>query len=245
MGYGKIFWVNERPIRKTLQENYRHLINGASSCRCSNPVTDFCTDKDRNILLNQIGDNIIQLTKREYFNEFSLPFDGQENVFNYTATLHSTSETLLMWTGNRLRHLGAEFLNYQSFKTIVELEKGINYNCFDFALEHEIRNSILRRKIIWDNIAATNGEYSIYFIYEDYSRNHAKKNDSIVGEQFLNLMLSNWDGSKSILNHGNAINKVCSVLQPQFAFFLWAKNCLRTLKDIDTESALKYLKKDI
>jgi hypothetical protein len=220
------------------------LIDGASSCKSSNPATDFCTDTDTNNLLTQIGDNIIQLTKREYFDEFSLPFDGQENVFNYTATLHSTSETLLMWTGNRLRHLGADFFNFQSFKTIAGLEKEINYNCFDFALEHDIINSILHRKTKWDNIAATKGEYSIYWIHEDYSRNHVKKNDSIVGEQFLNLMLSNWDSSKSILNYGSAINKVCSVLEPQIAFFIWAKNCLRILKDIDRESFLEYLKND-
>jgi hypothetical protein len=57
-------------------------------------------------------------------------------------------------------------------------------------------------------------------------------------------MLSNWENSKSILNNGNALSKVCSVLKPQFAFFIWAQNCLRILSDIDTEKILGYLKKD-
>lgn len=110
MGYGKIFWIDERPIRRNLQENFKHLIDGASSCKSSNPATDFCTDTDKRELFAPIGNSIIQLTKREYSEKFSLTFNGQENVFNYTTTLHSTSETPLMWTGNKLRHLGVDFL---------------------------------------------------------------------------------------------------------------------------------------
>ncbi|MDY0315317.1 MAG: hypothetical protein RBR32_09605 [Bacteroidales bacterium] len=244
MGYGKIFWIDERPIRKTLQENFKHLIEGASSCKSSNPATDFGTATDRKELFAKIGNCIIQLTKREGSEKFSLPFNGQANVFNYAATLHSTSETLLMWTGNKLRRLGVDFFANQSFKTIVNLEKETDYNCIAFALDHHIRNSIINKTSKWDNIAATKGEYSIYWLYEDYSQRHNTKNDSVVGEQFLNLMLTNWSSSKSILNHGNAINKVCFLLEPQFAFFIWTQNCLRILADIDTEKVLDYLKKD-
>lgn len=244
MGYGKIFWIDERPIRKALQDNFKHLIDGASSGKSSNPATDFCNDTDRNNLFAPIGDCIIQLTKREYSEKFALPFNEQDNVFNYTTTLHSTSETPLMWTGNKLCHLGVDFFDYQSFKTIAELENKTDYDCFAFALNHDIRNSIVNKTSKWNNVAATKGEYSIYWIYEDYSRHHDKKNDSLIGEQFLNLMLSNWDSSKTILNHGNALNKVCSVLKPQFAFFIWAQNCLRILADIDTAKVLDYLKKD-
>jgi hypothetical protein len=244
MGYGKIFWIDERPVRKALQDNFKHLIDGAGSGKSSNPATDFCNDTDRNNLFAPIGDCIIQLTKREYSEKFSLPFNGQDNVFNYTTTLHSTSETPLMWTGNKLCHLGVDFFDFQSFKTIADLEKKTDYDCFLFSIDKNLRNSIVNKTTRWNNFAAINGDYSIYWIYEDYSRHHEKKNDAIVGEQFLNLMLSNWESSKTIISHGNALNKVCSVLKPQFAFFRWAQNCLRILADIDTDKVLEYLKKD-
>ena len=242
MGYLKIFWIDEKPIRNTLQSNFKHLIEGASSGKSSNPATNFCNETDRKILFEPIGEKIIELTKHEYSEKFSLPFSGQDNVFNYTVTLHSTSESPLMWTGNKLIHLGVDFFNYSSFKIIAELEKKTDYDCFAFSLNKDIRNSIVNKMTKWNNISANNGEYSIYWIYEDYSRYHEKKNDAIVGEQLLNLMLSDWDSSKSILSHGNALNKVCSVLKSQFAFFICAQNCLRILADIDTNTVLEYLK---
>jgi hypothetical protein len=116
------------------------------------------------------------------------------------ALLHSTSVELLMWTGNKLIRLGKDCFNYHSFQTIIDIGKQIDYNCLAFPLDSNIKNSILNKRTKWENISANNGEYSIYWIYEDYLRHHKEKDDAIVGEQFMNLMLSNWNHSKSIIN---------------------------------------------
>lgn len=239
MGQSIIFWVEENAIRKTLQSKYQHIIEGASTNKSSNPATDFHKKADINTLFRPVGNKIIEISKQYQANPFSLDFDNYSNVFNYVRVLHSTDETLFMWTGNSLVHIGADFLSYKNLQTILELDKFSKNNCFLFANDRKLYQRIVSGQFKWDNKSAISGDYGIYWIYEDYTRNHSVKNDNMVGEQFLNLMLSNWDSSKSILSHGNALNKVCSVIKPQFGFFIWGQNCLRKLNDIDTEKLLK------
>jgi len=239
MGQAIIFWVDERAIRNTLKDQYQHIIEGAASNKSSNPATDFHRNEDINTLFRPIGNKIIEISKQYLAKPFSLDFDNYCNVFNYVRVLHSTDETLFIWTGNSLVHIGADFLSYEYLKTILELDKFSKNDCFLFGNDRKLYQKIISGQTKWDNKFATNGDFGIYWIYEDYTRNHSDKNDNIVGEQFINLMLSNWDSSKSILSHGNALNKVCSVIKPQFGFFIWGQNCLRKLNDIDTEKLLQ------
>ena len=239
MGQAIIFWVDEKAIRKTLQSKYQHIIEGASSNKSSNPATDFQRRGDINTLFRPIGNKIIEISKQYLAKPFSLDFDNTNNVFNYVRVLHSTDETLFMWTGNNLVHIGADFLSFKNLQTILELDKYSKTDCFLLANDRKLNQKITSGQLKWDNKSAINGDYGIYWIYEDYTRMHSSKNDNIVGEQFLNLMLSNWNSSKSILWHGNALNKVCSIIKPQFGFFIWGQNCLTKLKDIDTKKLLQ------
>ena len=239
MGQAKIFWIDEAAIRERLRENHSHLVDGAASGNSSNPATDFAKPDDNEQLFKPIGNALYQLSQQEYSSKFSLPFNDYENVFNYTTMLHSSWDNILIWTGNQLIPLGADNYKYDQVKVFIELEKYSDEKCFGFALPQPTREMIIAKQKKWETVCANKGDFSIWFVYDDYKRHHNPSKDDIkLGQEFLNLMLCNWsDFSQDV-----GLKKVCSIIKPQFGFFAWGGNTMWKLSGVDHDKLLEFLK---
>ncbi|MCA1626193.1 MAG: hypothetical protein LC778_20855, partial [Acidobacteria bacterium] len=89
-----------------------------------------------------------------------------------------------------------------------------------------------------DNPLLSSGKISIYWMYEDFSRSYRRMpKDKLpvkeVGDAVLRLMLDVWHSSVPILNHGNALSKVGSFIESEFAVFVWLKNGLMRISEFD------------
>lgn len=234
MGLSHVFWVNEGVIKQLLKEEYPYFIEKALWGKSNIPATDSYKTEDIEKLLIPIGRTIIDLSEERFGKEYSLPFYNKDNVFNYSGTYHSTEEALFIWTGDKLKHLNTDI--YKNKDLISKLESYSDDNCFAFPLSWEEFDNVNTNQVKWDNVYSYSGDYGIYWIYNDYVERHKKEYDYLVGEQFLNLVLSNYQQSKDIADHQGAINKVCSVIKPQIGFFIWSGNCLSKLSRFEKNS---------
>ena len=96
----------------------------------------------------------------------------------------------------------------------------------------------------WQNQLEQGIHASLYHISEDFTRQfdgHAATTwpNKEVGAALLDLMLSNLSRKKDIRNYGNALSRCCSFVEPEFAFILWAGNCLRIVSEIDADELAK------
>jgi len=92
----------------------------------------------------------------------------------------------------------------------------------------------------WDNPLQSTGEFSVYWIYEDFTRDYTQRPESEwpcqdVGLAVSDLMFSNWNKSQDIRNHGGAVSRACTFSKTEMCFFVWALNCLRPLCNIENE----------
>jgi len=239
MGNAKVFWIDETPIRQRLHVHHPHIIDGATFGTSSNPATDFAIESDNEQLFTPIGNSIYEIGQQEYSKKFSLPYNNREDIFNYTTVLHSTWESILLWTGNSLKPLGADNFKYDEVKAFIELEKLSDEKCFLFELPKSERDLIISKKKKWEPVRSLNGEFSIWFVYDDLLRHKNTKEDKIkLGQEFLNLMLCNWDN----FSQETGLKKVCSIIKPQFGFFVWGANTMWKLNNINQELLLESLK---
>jgi len=102
------------------------------------------------------------------------------------------------------------------------------------------REAVASRR--WTNLLAPERDIyaSIYWIYEDFSRNYENQPESDwpckeVGAGTLELMLSNWSPSSMIRGHGNPINRCCSFTRPEFTAMVWWGNCLQLFSELDDD----------
>lgn len=245
MGYWKIFWVNEKIIRDELSNHYSHLIEGARKSESSNPASVYCINDDKEKLFTPIGDSIAQISLGYGKSERqSASFQKYVNVFNHVCSLHSSLDDgfLLEWTGKDLNPLGKSY-NADSLNSIIKNETCVmDRNHFILPLEEKEKNSIIialnsKRPSPWKNNSAMQGDYGIYYISEDDTRHHKEKDHSSLGENFINLMLSNWAPVNGPLH------KVCSIIGEHSRFFLFAGNRLNTLDEINRDTYFDYLKR--
>jgi len=234
MGRARIFYIWEKPIRDYVSTNGRD-----------------------ETIAEEIGRNILSFSAKNTggfpdFNaltSFTL-FNTPSVFFPLERLFHSTDFQLLIWTGNRLCPL--ERASLSMFDSLCQLTNIVGTSHAVLS----ISDSAARYAGVLPNSVAVSVEYdrlasgetenpleqsmwaSLYWIYEDFSGKFERtpggnRPYKDVGNAALDLMLSDLSSSAQILNHGNALNRCCSFLHPEFAVIVWSKNCLRLLSKLD------------
>lgn len=216
MGYGRVFWIKEEPIRRY--------------------ITEYGRDS---YITEEVGSQVLSLSVGDSYQEIlpegsELPLFETPSVFFQSGSFHSTDFRILFWTGNRLCPLPDA--DFAMFDSLCKLTKVIgNAYIHPPISEEEFQQGFQRQ----DDFAS-NMDVSLYWILEDFSRNFKRLPKTEcpykeVGEAVLNLMGSNWPRSASILNHGNPISRCCTFSRPESAVLVWSLNCLRLISEIDDE----------
>jgi hypothetical protein len=236
MGYARIFSIKEAPIRA-------HI----------------ATEGKDQKLAEDVGLKVLRLSASNSFEE---PFSAQEQsectlplfeagdpCFIPFRSFHSTDAQLLLWTGRRFTPLWPS--NELSFAMLLEIEKATaGDNRIKTLSKHQQNLAIAKGK--FESRLEQDADTSHYWIYEDFSRDFSRTPErdwpiKEVGEAILKLMLSEWSRSESIRNHGNVVNRCCTLISPEAGVYFWGGNCLRTLDDLDDEELTRlqaYLTKD-
>ena len=217
MGYARIFWINEKPIRRYLAEN----------------------DKDDKFF-QEMGRNVLAISSADT----PQPFFGEELSFFPFKSFHSTDFCVLVWTGQRLEIIPMHELDAGKFDFLCSIQKQIGSRNVITAMPKKERDLAVAAILGWENPLENTGEFSIYWIYEDFTRDYTRKAESEwpsndVGVAISDLMLSNWNKSQNIRNHGGAVSRACTFLKTEMCFFVWSLNCLRLLSDIESDEIQK------
>lgn len=225
MGYARIFWINEMPIRHYLADN----------------------EKDERFL-QEIGLRVLLISAADSFQNASvnLPaaqpfFDKGLSFFPYRS-FHAGDFCILFWTGQRLEILPD--LDVQQFDFLCRMQRETGPKHMVTTMPKKERDLAVAAIREWDNPLQNAGEFSIYWIYEDFTRDYTKRPESEwpckeVGLAVSDLMLSNWNKSQDIRNHGGAVSRACTFLKTEMCFFVWARNCLRPLDSIEIDEIEK------
>jgi len=166
-----------------------------------------------------------------------LPLFDAPSVFFPFRSFHSTDFCVLLWTGNRLCALPEA--SPTMFDALVDLAGNVGVSHIVLPLSKpEYQAAIGGGK--WRNALEQDAYASLYYIYEDFTRDFERRPTtdwpcSEVGAATLNLMLSNWNRSENIRNHGSALSRCCSFTQPECAVLVWSLNCLRLVSDLDAD----------
>ena len=217
MGYARIFWISEEPIRRFLAQN----------------------DKD-DAFFEEIGRKVLAISK----GNSPQPFFDDELTFFPCRSFHSTDFCVLVWTGQRLDIVPMNELDAKQFDFLCSMQQQIGSQHVITAMPKKERDLAVAALRGWKNPLENAGEYSIYWIYEDFFRDYTRKAESEwpckdVGVAISELMLSNWDKSQNIKNHGGAISRACTFLKTEMCFFVWSLNCLRLLGNIESSEIQK------
>lgn len=221
MGYARVFWIMEEPIRRYIASNGQD-----------------------DSLAEEIGRRILQLSARDSFKghiekDEPFPLFDTPFVFFSSQSFHSTHFAVLLWTGCKLSILPK--VSPEMFQTLYHLVGVVGTShVIPVMPKHERDKAIATRK--WINPLESKQDIyaSVYWIYEDFSREfeHISESDwpsKEVGVAILELMLSNWSRSAAIRHHGNAISRCCSFIRPEFAPIIWWGNCLQLLSELNNE----------
>lgn len=218
MGYAQVVWVREHAIREYLTAN----------------------GKDKP-LMQEVGRRVLELTSQDSFERnrsrwnSPLPLFDVPSVFFPFRSFHASDSAILIWTGNRLQQLSVE--SSAMFDCLHKLSDAIGASHVVTPIpRNEYRRAVAGRR--WDNQLQQSMYASVYWIYEDFSREFARQSQSEwpceeVGNATLELMLSDWSRSRPVRNHGNAISRACSFRQPEFTVLVWSGNCLRLLTQVE------------
>ena len=234
MGYARVFYIREKPIREHISTNGRD-----------------------EAIAEEIGRNILSFSAKDTggFPDANAPtsfplFDTPSVFFPLDRSFHSTDFQLLIWTGNRLSPL--ETPSVSMFDSLYQLTNIVGtshavLSISDSAAEYDrvLPNSVAG-SVEYAHLASGKRENplgqsmwaSLYWIYEDFSRRFERIPEENrpckdIGNAVLDLMLSDLSSSAQILNHGNALNRCCSFLHPEFAVVVWSRNWLRLLSKLD------------
>lgn len=225
MGYARTFWINEQPIRRYLAEN----------------------EKDERFI-HEIGRKVLLVSAADSFENGSVNipppqqfFDKGVSFFPYRS-FHAGDFCVLVWTGQRLEILAE--LNAQQFDFLCRMQQQAEPKHMVSAMPKKERDLAVAGIRGWDNPIQNAGEFSIYWIYEDFTRDIMRGPESEwpckdVGMAVSDLMLSNWNKSQDIRNHGGAVSRACTFLKTEMCFFVWARNCLRPLGNIANDEIEK------
>lgn len=238
MGYAKVFWIQEEPIREYIS------VNGLDDA-----------------IIKEVGRRILSLSAAATSGfadsdaPTSLPlFDTPSVFFALDPLFHSTDFRLLIWTGNRLCPLETSMLETSMFDSLCQLTDtvGISHAVLSISDSSEkyarvLPNSVAK-SVEYARLAQGERENpleqkmwaSLYWIYDDFSpkfKGVSEENRlcTEVGNAVLDLMFSDLSSSAQILDHGNALNRCCSFKQPEFTVIVWRGNCLRLLSNIEDD----------
>ena len=243
MGYARVFYIREEPIREYISTNGR-----------DEAITEEIGRKILSFSVKGTGGfpDTNALTSHPLF-------DTPSVFFPLDPLFHSTDFRLLIWTGNRLCPL--ETPSVSMFDSLCQLTDTVGTSHAVLSIPdlekedaHVLPNSVAgvarvaryadvasggRENPLWQSMWA-----SLYWIYEDFSRKfqHIPEVNSPckeVGDALLNLMFSDLSASENILNHGGALNRCCSLKHPEFAVVVWSGNCLRLLSQLDDNQVQK------
>lgn len=221
MGYARVFWIQEKPIREYISANGS---DDAITEEIGKRILAFSA-KDTGGLLDRDTPTSLPL------------FNTPSVLFPFQYSFHSTGFIVLIWTGNRLCALRKPSLSM--FDSLCQLTStvGTSHTVLSIS-EAGYSRAIAGGE--WQNQLEQSMWTSLYWIHEDFSRDFERVPEvdwpcKEVGVAALDLMLSNWKSSAGILYHGNALKKCCSFTQPEFAVIVWSLNCLRLLSQIDDD----------
>jgi len=235
MGFANIIWIDELPIRKVL--------------------TDFCNPDL--MIVQQIGRSVMKLVAHD--SNIGIPelrstdFLDHPKVFNSAGVQHSSSFGLYIWSGQALYKfdknsmLGRGSINDESdidnLHFLARLDNLLPNNRLIKRMTHKEHdnaiNSIMMKRTAKESFNIANGISSIYWIYEDWSRNYRNMDESKwpieeVGKSILEMIESNLNGcAVNIGSYGACINKAATVISPQFSAFIWKDNCLQHIQDVE------------
>jgi len=220
MGYARIFWIDEKPIRHYLDEN----------------------EKDER-LVQEIGHRVLLISTADSFQNATInlpaaqPFLDKGLSFFPCRSFHASDFCVLVWTGQRLEILPE--LNAEQFDFLCRMQQQAGPKHMVTAMPKKERDLAVAAIRGWDNPLQSEGEFSIYWIYEDFTQDYTQMPESEwpckdVGLAVSDLMLSNWNKSQNIRNHGGAVSRACTFLKTEMCFFVWAQNCLRPLGNIES-----------
>lgn len=219
MGYARVFWIREEPIRQYIGTHGR-----------DDGVTE------------EVGKQVLALSAKDTFGVHgeaaaALPLFDAPSVFFPFRSFHSTDFCVLLWTGFRLCPLPEA--TPAMFDTLCELAGTVGMSHVILPISKpEYHMAIGGGK--WQNPLQDSAHSSLYYIDEDFTRDFERSPVSKwpckeVGIATLNLMLSNWSKSEGIRNHGGALSRCCSFVRPELAVAVWSLNCLRLVSEIEAD----------
>jgi len=219
MGYARVFWVREQPIREHIAAKGRD-----------------------EALTEEVGRRILSLSVKDSFQQHGeteqpLPLFDTASVFFPLGSFHSTDFRLLLWTGRRLCALPEP--STAMFDTLSQVASAVGVSHLVLPISRDeyykaIGGGQHRNQLEQD------AHTSVYWIYEDFTREFKNRPDTDwprkeVGAAALNLMLSDWSRAERIRNCGNAISRCCSLIQPDLTVLVWVSNCLRLISEIEAD----------
>ena len=223
MGYARVFWIREEPIRQYIGSHGRD-----------------------DALTEEVGRQVLSFSAKDTFRGHGeagapLPLFETPSVFFPFRSFHSTDFCLLIWTGSRLCALPEA--TAKVFDTVGELAGVVGSSHVVLPLskpEYDLALGCGK----WQNPLEHAAHSSLYYIYEDFTRGFERRPEKEwpckeVGTATLNLMLSNWSRSERIRNHGNALSRCCSFIRPELAVAVWSLNCLRLISEIEADELAK------
>jgi hypothetical protein len=219
MGYARVFWIREEPIRQYIGTQGRD-----------------------DALTEEVGRQVLSLSVKDTFRGHGEPgaalslFDSPSVFFPFRS-FHSTDFCILVWTGCRLCPLPEA--SPTMFDALCEMAGAVGTSHVVLPLSKpEYHLAVGGGK--WQNPLEHATDSSLYYIYEDFTRDFERRPEKEwpckeVGTATLNLMLSNWSRSESIRNHGSALSRSCSFVRSEVAVAVWSLNCLRLVSEIEAD----------
>ena len=239
MGYAKIFWIREKPIREYISANVPDDISPEKGNFGQWRTTSRWITNDDTITV-EVGKQVLSLSAHDgNWADITDPlplFDTPSTFFPFDS-FHSTDFNILLWTGNRLCRLPR--LSPSMFDSLHQLTDTVGSSHIRLPLSSTEYHRAIADKG-WQNPLEQNVLVSLYCIHQDFSRRFENVPEEDwpckeIGAATLNLMFSNWNRSESILNHGNALNRPCSFSQPEFTVFVWRRNSLQLLSKFEDD----------
>ncbi len=176
MGYARVFWVREQPVRQYISEKGRD-----------------------DALAEEVGRRVLSLSVKDSFQQHGeidepLPLFDAPSVFFPLRSFHSTDFRLVLWTGRRLCALPEP--TTAMFDTLAQVASTVGVSHLVLPISRDEYHKAIgggqhRNQLEQD------AHTSVYWIYEDFTREYKKRPEADwlcteVGAATLNVILLTW-----------------------------------------------------